>query len=226
MTTKPYILYGGGITRAIGVQMVLEELALDYELKPVDIHADEHRKPEFLAVNPAGYVPALVTPDGETLHETAAVMLWLADKHAPGVLAPGPDEADRGRFLSWLFYLTSDILPPMKRIFYPARYATENDGADAVSELACKQARERWAVLEGYLSENGPLHLGERFSIADMQAAFWACYGMRYVSEIFETLPAITACYQRASERPRSGPYLKAFQKTVRERSSRPWLPE
>ncbi|MBT6093365.1 MAG: glutathione S-transferase family protein [Rhodospirillaceae bacterium] len=226
MSDQPYILYGGGITRAIGVQMMLKELALDYELKTIDIRKDEHRKSEFLAINPAGYLPALVTPEGETLHETAAIMLWLADKHAPGVLAPAPDEADRGRFLSWFFFFTSDIQPPMKRIFYPERYVTENDGTDAVFELACNQARERWTVLEGYLSENGPLHLGERFTVADMQIAFWACYGMRYLSEIFENFPAITACYERASAQPRSGPLLKAFQQTVRERSSRPWLPK
>lgn len=224
--TGPYILYGGGVTRAIGVQMVLEELQLPYELKVVDIHADEHRKAEFLAVNPAGYLPALVTPQGETLHETAAIMLWLADRHAPGELAPAPDEADRGRFLSWLFYFTSDIQPPMKRIFYPKRFATEAQGADAVFDLACEQARERWAVLENYLTGNGPLHLGRRFTIADMQVAFWTCYGLAYVSEIFETFPAVTVCYERASERPRSGPLLKEFQAAVRERSTRPWLPD
>ena len=221
-----YTLYGGGVTRAIGVQLVLEELELPYELKIVDIHADEHRQAAFLAVNPAGYLPALVTPEGETLHETAAIMLWLADKHAPGDLAPAPDDPERGRFLSWFFYFTSDIQPPMKRIFYPKRFATELDGADAVFDLACEQARERWTVLEDFLRDNGPLHLGERFSIADLQVAFWACYGMRYIAEIFETFPAVTACYERACERPRSGPLLREFQATVRERSSRPWLPD
>ena len=73
-----YVLYGGGVTRSLGVQMVLEELDLPYELRRVDALAGEHRTEEFLALNPAGYLPVLVTPEGEVLHEAAGLMLWLA----------------------------------------------------------------------------------------------------------------------------------------------------
>ncbi len=48
------MLYGGGVSRAVGPQMVLEEAGLAYELREVDIAADEHRSAEFLAINPAG----------------------------------------------------------------------------------------------------------------------------------------------------------------------------
>ena len=55
----PYILYGGNVTRSLGPQMVLEEGGLPYRLREVDIGRGEHRRPDFTALNPAGYVPDL-----------------------------------------------------------------------------------------------------------------------------------------------------------------------
>ena len=54
-----YILYGGRFTRVLIVEMVMAEGAIPYELRNIDIVAHQHRKPEYLAVNPAGWVPAL-----------------------------------------------------------------------------------------------------------------------------------------------------------------------
>jgi glutathione S-transferase len=50
-----YVLYGGGVTRALGPQMVLEEGAIPYELKIVDELKGEHRTPEYLALILAVY---------------------------------------------------------------------------------------------------------------------------------------------------------------------------
>lgn len=58
-----YIVYGGKFTRTVCVQMVLEEGELSYELRELDILHDEHRSPEFLSINPAGYIPAMITPE-------------------------------------------------------------------------------------------------------------------------------------------------------------------
>lgn len=62
-----YILYGGPFTRALIVEMVMAEGNIPYELREVDIVKQAHQSPEFLAINPAGYVPAVITPQGETL---------------------------------------------------------------------------------------------------------------------------------------------------------------
>ena len=76
-----YILYGGDFTRSVLVQWVLEEGGLEYELRTIDIFKAEHRASEFLAINPAGLVPVLITPEGQALYETAALMVYLADRH-------------------------------------------------------------------------------------------------------------------------------------------------
>ncbi len=188
--------------------MVLEEAGLPYELRIVDIRAGEHRTPEFLAVNPAGYVPALVTPEGEVLHEAAAIMLYLADRHQLEDLAPPPGNLLRGRFYSHLFFHTSDIRPASKRSFYPERYTLDPADTERVREAARMAARERLSVLDGYLAADGPYHLGERFSLLDLHMAVWVNYGLGTARDIAEEFPAVGACFARAMARPKSAALL------------------
>jgi len=207
-----YILYGGGVSRAAGPQMVLEEAGLAYELRSVDIDAGEHRSAAFLALNPAGYVPALVTPGGEILHEAAAIMLYLADHHRLDALAPPADDPLRGRFLSALFYLCDDIQPPTKRFFYPERYSEDAADAPRIRARARAMARERWQVLDRTLAAGGPFHLGERFSLADIYMAVWAAYGLDSPRDILDDFAAVRACFEQVAARPKCGPVLRRLQ--------------
>lgn len=200
--SKPYILYGGANTRAAGVQMVLEELELPYEMRNVDVKNDEHRRAEFLAINPAGYVPALVTPDGETLHEASGIMLWLADLHPEYGLAPLPSEPARASFMTMYWYCANDIVAPMKQFFFPHRYSTNEDHMGDVKDKARQNTLERWSILDGWLEENGPYHLGDRFSVADIQLANWAAYGLDGTNDIINVFPAVRRCFELVMERP------------------------
>lgn len=139
--SKPYILYGGGTTRAAGVQMVLEELGVAYELHHVDVKNDEHRRAEFLAINPAGYVPALVTPDGEALHEASGIMLWLADLYPEKDLAPLPSDRLRARFMTKYSYCANDILAPMKQFYFPIAIPPTKS---THQPSGTRRARARW----------------------------------------------------------------------------------
>jgi glutathione S-transferase len=96
---------------------MLEELGIDYETEVVDIRsADRSDTDEFLAASPMGKVPAIV--DGEVrMSESAAICLYLADRYSSGTLAPGPDDAERGRFLYWLMYTPAVIEPAMSEKF-------------------------------------------------------------------------------------------------------------
>ena len=152
-----YILYGGPFTRALITEMVLLEAGLAYELCKVDIVEHEHLQPEHLAVNPAGWVPALITPGGQTLYETPALSLYLADHHAVTHLAPRIEEPDRGPFLSGLFYLVDEIEPAIKRHNYPHRYVVREDDTSAMKTLALEQALERVGGVERRLADGGPI---------------------------------------------------------------------
>ena len=166
-----YILYGGRYTRALITEMVLAEGGIPYEVRDVDIVAQGHRRPEYLAVNPSGWVPALVTPEGETLYETPAISLYLAERHRLTHLAPAVGDPERGRFLSGLFSVAGDLEPILKRYFYPHRYVMRDDDTPAMKERALGEALERLRVTEGRRHGKGPYHLGERFSLVDLTCA-------------------------------------------------------
>lgn len=78
---------------------------------------------DFRALNPAGRIPALETPDGP-MFETAAILLWLAERHRDAGLAPPPGHPDRAGFLSWLFFLSNTPHADLRHLFYPDRHAT------------------------------------------------------------------------------------------------------
>lgn len=210
-----YVLYGGGLTRSVAVEAVLRELEVDYELVEIDTGRAQHRAPDFLRINPAGYVPALVTPGGEVLHENAAIMLWLAEHHGSEDLAPVVGDAYRGVFLSKLFFHTNDIQPVLKRYFYPSLYAPDPDTVEAIRRQARDAALERWRVLDDYLADHGPFHLGDRFSLLDPHMAVWAAYGLDSGNEVLERFDAVNRCFVHAAQRPKSGPLLQEFQRRV-----------
>lgn len=204
-----YVLYGGGVTQATAVEALLEELALPYDLRAVDIVTRQNRSAAFLDVNPAGFVPALVTPEGETLHETAAILLYLCDRHADAGLAPAISDPLRGRFLSRLHYIGYELQAPAKRVFYPHRFSTDRADIPRIVQAARKMGLERWRIYDGWLAAEGPFCLGARFSAADILMAVWAAYGFKHLTEITDACPAVAQCYLRVLERPRAGPPLR-----------------
>ena len=203
-----YILYGGGVTRSLGPQMILEEAGLPYEPRSLDEHAGEHRQTSYLAINPDGVMPALVTPEGEVLHEAAAIMLWLAERHGLDGLAPPAGDPQRGLFLAKLFFQTNEIQTAMARFFRPERCSTDPMHAPAIRDRARAEALDRWALLDGFLAAGGPFHLGTRFSLLDLHMTLWAAYGLDGATEVTDRFPAVRRCFEATIARPRVGPLV------------------
>jgi glutathione S-transferase len=208
-----YVLYGGRFTRALLVEMVLAEGDLAYELCEVDITKDEHRRPEFLAINPAGWVPALITPEGDILYETPAINLFLAERHRLTHLSPCVEERDRGLFLSGLFYLTDDLEPVMKRYFYPHRFVVRPEDAPAMKQRSLDAALERVSVVERRLAERGPFHLGARFSLVDLTLAYWAAH--IDPAERLEPYPRVGHCIEQVMARPKLTPRFRFLRESL-----------
>lgn len=201
-----YILYGGDFTRSVLVQWVLEEGGLDYEPRNVDILKGEHRAPEFLAMNPAGQVPVLITPEGQVLFETAALMVYLADRHGLTDLAPPVTDPSRGLFLSTIFHLASDIQSEMKRFHYPHRFSPRREDNATIQNLAKSLVLSRLAVINERLANGGPHALGARFCLADAYVCYWVAWLGRV--EVCGRLPSLAKLYALVAGRPRIGAYL------------------
>ena len=194
-----YILYGGRFTRALLTEMVMLEGDISYELREIDIVNDQHRTPEFLSINPSGWVPALITPQAQTLYETPAINLYLTEQHRLTHLTPGVDESDRGLFLSGLFYAVDELEPVMKRYFYPHRFVMREADTPKMKERALKEALKRFTVIDKRLNANGPYHLGERFSLVDLTVVYWSALIKKL--DVSDNLPALKRCTELVMER-------------------------
>jgi glutathione S-transferase len=198
-----YVLYGCPESATFGPQAVLEDAELAYTLETVDITSGGSRTPEHLAINPAGYVPALKLEDGFVMYEAAAIMLYLADHHGLKDLAPGIDEVvDRDKFVRSLFYLTSTVQEAYKHYYSPARYTTEVTEAPHIKTRSLELALERWQVVEDDLFASGPCVLGDRYSLADIYVVMLASWHPDQGS-LYECFPAIKRCRDLVAARPR-----------------------
>src|SRR5689334_11045000 len=101
-----YVLYGGVGTGAVAVEAALTVAGAAYEV--VDAPATD--TPASVAPqNAMGQVPALTFPSGETMTESAAILIRIAELHPHARLAPGVGEAGRGAFLRWMSFVSSAI---------------------------------------------------------------------------------------------------------------------
>jgi glutathione S-transferase len=206
-----YVLYGGDFTRSPLVQWVLEEGGIRYDFRNIDIVKGENRAPEFLAINPAGLVPVLITPEGEVLHEVAALMIYLADRHQLTDLAPASAEPCRGLFLSSVFWIASDIQAEMKRFHFPHRYSLKGQDNAAIQDMSKQLVLSRLDVMNTRLAKSGPYVLGARFSLVDFYLSFWVAYLDR--EAVCKRCPQVGRLYDLVRSRPSATPYIEATEK-------------
>jgi glutathione S-transferase/3-isopropylmalate dehydratase len=190
-------LFGGWPTRAIRVGWLLEELGLDYELRPVDIRA-RGADTAFMAVNPAGFLPAL--QDGEvTMVESVAIMEYLLARYGPKDLGPAPSDAAFPAYLQFL-YLGEASLAAYLNICVASRFfAPEPDRDNFGARTAQQMFFGRLALVERRLAE-APYMAGERFTAADISVVYaLELAGRLGLAEKFA--PAVSAYLTRATDR-------------------------
>ena len=163
-----YVLHYAPDNASLVVRLALEALDVPYTTHLVDRRARGQHSVSYRAINPAGRIPTLETPDGP-IFETAAILLWLADRH--DALAPAATTADRGRFLSWLMFVSNDVQTPMRFGFYAERFAETGSGhgAQDLQRAVESVLNDSFAKLDAACS--GPFFLGQTLSVLDLYLA-------------------------------------------------------
>ena len=187
MTTT---LYYHPYSRAANVIWMLEEAGCPYAIQFVDIMKGAHKAPELVALNPMGKLPILVDGDA-VVTESAAIALYLADRYAPGKLAPPLDDPRRGTYLRWSLFTPSVIEPGT---------AAKAAGWDF------KPSHMGWGTFEAMMAsihsaiDGKAFLLGDQFSMADV------IFGgtLRYMAavKLMEPSPTIAAYLARLDARP------------------------
>ena len=143
------------------VKWTAERLALPFEWIEIDILQSQSRTPEFLALNPAGQVPAVILDDGRALAQSNAIMLHLAEGSA---LIP-TDGFERAKMYEWLFWEQYSHEPYVAVARFQVSYLGK-----PVSELDAKlleRGNSALGRLETQLKQT-PYLVGERLTLADI----------------------------------------------------------
>src|SRR5262249_9859117 len=124
-------LYYASQTRAGRPRWLLEEIGTPYEMVRLSLQNGDNRRPEYLAINPNGTVPALA--DGDlVLFESAAICQYLADKFPDKRLAPPIGTPARGLYYQWIHYAMSGLEPAAVTIFLHTIHRPEADRVPAL----------------------------------------------------------------------------------------------
>lgn len=140
-----YTLHYAPDNASLIIRLVLEQLGQPYRTELVDRRAQGHKAPAYLALNPAGLIPTLITPDGP-ISETAAICLWLADRH--GAMAPAPGEPARAAFLKWLFFVSNTLHADLRMVFYPQQYLADPAMHRALHDGLTARLMRHYALLD------------------------------------------------------------------------------
>src|SRR5580692_12621921 len=190
-------LYGFGPTRSLRALWGLKELDADFEFVPVNLLAGEHKRPEFLRLNPAGKVPVLV--DGDlVIPESAAILLYLADKYRDKGLLP-ESLSERAQAYRWVMFAVTELEEPLWRITRHTALYPEDKRLPADIALAKEEFNAMATVLERHL-EGRQYIVGDRITIADCVVAHLIDWANEF--KLIEGFPQLRAYLARMYARP------------------------
>ncbi|WP_334042755.1 glutathione S-transferase family protein [Burkholderia ambifaria] len=192
-------LYGFAGTRTQRALWGLKELDADFEFVSVNLLAGEHKRPEFLHLNPAGKVPVLV--DGDlVIPESAAIVLYLADKYPEKQLLP-VDLARRAEAYRWIMFAVTELEQPLWRITRHTFIYPPEKRSPADIELAREDFKAMAVILDKHL-EGREFIVGDTLTVADCVTA----YLIDWASEcnLIEPFPQLRAYLERLYARPKA----------------------
>jgi len=185
-------LYHAAPSRSSIVLWMLEEIGAPYDIKLLKLSEGDNLKPDYLAINPMGKVPAL-RHNGTVISEVAAICTYLADAFPDKNLNVPIGDPRRGPYLKWLFFgpgcfepAVIDRAAPRKE---PARRAMLGYGDfDTTMNVVAKAV------------ENGPWIMGEQFTAADVVIGSNVRWGTMF--KLVPERPEFAAYAARIAARP------------------------
>jgi GST-like protein len=202
-----YRLHGNDGSGSGIVEMALAEIGVPVELHDVSLSAEAQRSDAYARLNPERKIPALISPSGEVLTESAAILLVLDERHPDARLFPEHGSAERAQALRWLVFLAAELYPLIEIVDYPERFAPDVATAPGVREVAKRTWQSRWALVEHAIAGE-PWLLASGFCATDLYISVLSRWSLDPAWRA-EQLPKVEALAKAVAARPRSGPILR-----------------
>jgi glutathione S-transferase len=192
-------LYFAPGTCARASHIALAEAGAPYTTVKLDFKANQQNSPEYLAINPKGRVPSLVTDRG-VLTETPAMLAYIAQSFPLAKLAPLDDAFEFAKVQAFNSYLCSTVHVAHAHKTRGARWATEENTFADMKRMVPKSVGASFALIERDMLK-GPWVMGEQYTICDPYL-FTLAGWLEGDSVDLSTLPRVMAHRQRMSDRP------------------------
>lgn len=163
-----YTVYGAAGSGSVAVEAALTLIGAPFSVIEAVTWAGEAERDKVAGVNPMRQIPALVTPDGETITESSAILLWLTEQHPEAGLAPPPGDPRRGQFLRWMSFIPASIYSLYWARDEPSRLVGPDEAAQAqVLARSAERISACWATMENQITP-GRYLLGGQLTVLDL----------------------------------------------------------
>jgi glutathione S-transferase len=185
---------------SLASHIALEEADADYELVSINLKDGDQRKPDYLALNPKGRVPALVTERG-ILTENPAILAYVAQTHPQARLAPLGDDFAFADMQAFNMFLAATVHPAFAHVFRPGRYADGEAAAAAMKAKAPEALSEHFSLIEEKLSDGRPWVHGDAFTVSDGYLLVFSRWLERSFPELAARFPETISHRERVGGR-------------------------
>lgn len=175
-------VYGCPNTRSTRVVWALEEAGAEYDYHLIELRAGAGHRPDYLAINPGGKVPALV--DGDLiLTESAAICTYIGDHFPASGLTPPLGSIERALYDQWCFFAMSELEQPLWTIAKHRFALPEKRRVPTVVDTAIWEFAVAAKILAAGLGQREYL-VGDHFTAADVLAAHTLKWARVYQLEL------------------------------------------
>lgn len=211
MASGGYVVYGAAGSGSVPVEAAMTLLGLDYSVvEGATWTHDAAILARVEKVNPLRQIPALVTPGGETVTESGAILTWLADSFrdgAAGPLSPGLDDPRRAQFLRWMTYIPAAIYSLFWVRDEPTRLVPA-ELAEAVKAKTAERIADCWRMMDSQVSP-GRYLLGDEMTVLDLYVAVVSRWSPRR-TRFYKEAPKMAPVVRRVDEDPRLAAFWTA----------------
>ena len=166
-----YTVYGAAGSGLVPVEAALTLIGAPYRVVEAVTWEGDQERDKVAVVNPMRQIPALITPDGETITESAAILIWLAERHPEAALAPEPDDPRRAQFLRWMAFVPAAIYSMFWVRDEPSRLVGDDPTTQAVLKArTAERIAECWRIMESQITP-GRFLLGAEPTVLDLYVA-------------------------------------------------------
>lgn len=166
-----YTVYGAMGSGSVPIEAALTLIGAPYKVIEAVTWESEAERDKVGQVNPMRQVPTLITPQGETITESAAILIWLAEQHPEAALAPEPGDPRRAQFLRWMSFVPAAVYSMFWVRDEPSRLAGDDPVAQKmIKTRTAERIADCWAKMEGQVTP-GRFLLGPELTVLDLYVA-------------------------------------------------------